>query len=64
VLHSVFFHSLGIEYRGQKIDLIIIIIIINIFVWRHKVVTSEALGPGSVLLRSGKRESSGEEECL
>jgi len=63
VLHSVFFHSLGIEYRGQKIDLIIIIIIIiNVFVKRHKVVTSEALGPGSVLLRSGKRESPGEEK--
>ena len=27
-------------------------------------VTSEALGPGSVLLRRGKRESLGEEECL
>jgi len=39
-----------------------IIIIINIFLWCHKVVTSEALGPGSVILR-GKRESSGEEEC-
>jgi len=62
VLHSVFFHSLGIEYRGQKIDLTIIII--NVFVKRHKVVTSEALGPGSVLLSRGKRESPGEEECL
>jgi len=40
------------------------LIIINIFVWRHKVVTSEALGPGSVLLRKGKRESPGEEESL
>jgi len=30
----------------------------------HKVGTSEALGPGSVLLRSGKRESPGEEEYL
>jgi len=29
----------------------------------YKVVTSEALGPGSVL-RKGKRESPGEEECL
>ena len=33
--------------------------IINIFVQRHKVVTSEALGPGSVLLRTWKRESPG-----
>ena len=33
---------------------IIINIIINIFVERHKVVTSEALGPGSVLLNRGK----------
>jgi len=32
--------------------------------WRHNVVTSEALRPGSVLLRIGKRESPGEEECL
>jgi len=44
-------------------EFIIIIIIINIFLWCHKVVTSEALGPGSVILRRGKRESSGEEEC-
>ena len=43
---------------------IIINIIINIFVERHKVVTSEALGPGSVLLNRGKRDSPGEEECL
>jgi len=40
------------------------IIIINIFLHSHKVITSEALGPGSVLLRKGKRESPGEEECL
>jgi len=44
--------------------LLLIVIIIKAFIWRHKVVTSEALGPGSVLLRSGKRESPGEEECL
>jgi len=44
--------------------LLLIVIIIKAFIWRHKVGTSEALGPGSVLLRSGKRESSGEEECL
>jgi len=42
----------------------IIVITINIFVQSHKVVTSEALGLGSVLLRRGKRESPGEEECL
>jgi len=41
--------------------IIIIIIIINRFIWRHKVVTLEALGPGSVLV---SRESMGEEECL
>ena len=29
-----------------------------------KVVTSEALGPGSVLPRIVKRESPGEEKCL
>jgi len=33
------------------------LIIINIFVWRHKVVTSEALGPGSVLLRKGREKA-------
>ena len=32
-------------------------------VYRNKVVTSEVLGPGSVLLRRGKRVSAGEEEC-
>jgi len=32
----------------------IIIIIIDRLAQRHKVVTSEALGPGSVLLRRGK----------
>jgi len=31
---------------------------------KHQVVTSEALGPCSVLLRRGKRESPGEEECI
>jgi len=46
----------------NRLDLIIVIII-NVFVQRHKVVTSEALGPGSVLLRKGKRESPREEEC-
>ena len=40
--------------------IIIIIIIINRFVY----VTSKALGPGSMLLRRGRRENSGEEEYL
>jgi len=48
----------------EEIGLGTIIIIINAFVQCHKVVTSEALGPGSVLLRRGKRQSPGEEECL
>jgi len=42
----------------------IIIIIINRFVWRHKVVTSDALGPGCVLVSRERRESLGKEECL
>jgi len=44
--------------------IIIIIIIINRFVQCHKVITSEALGPGSVLVSRERRESLGEEECL
>jgi len=44
--------------------LIVIILVINVLVWRHEVVASEALGPGSVLLRRWKRESPGEEEFL
>ena len=43
---------------------IIIIIIINRFVWCHKVVTSDALGPGCVLVSRERRESLGKEECL
>ena len=39
------------------------IIIINVFVQRHKVVTSESLRPGSVLLRK-KEESPGEENVF
>jgi len=39
------------------------IIIINRFVKRHKVVTSEALGAGSMLVSRERRESLGEEEC-
>jgi len=46
------------------IIIIITIIIIHGFVKRHKVVTSEALGPGSVLLSRGRKESLGKEECL
>jgi len=42
----------------------IIIIIINRFVWRHKVVTSDALGPGCMLVSRERRESLGKEECL
>jgi len=34
------------------------------FVQRHKVVTSEALGPGSVLVSRERRESLREDECL
>jgi len=41
-----------------------IIIIIDRFVQRHKVVTSEALGPGSVLVSRERRENLREEECL
>ena len=43
---------------------IIIMVLINIFVMRHQVVTSEALESGSVLQRRGNRESLREEECL
>jgi len=42
-----------------------IIIIINIFVQCRKVVTSEVLGPGSVLLRrEEERKILREEECV
>jgi len=40
----------------------IIIIIINRFILHHKVATSEALGPDSVLVSRGRRESLGKEE--
>jgi len=36
---------------------------LNTDVKRHKVVTSEALGPGSVLVRRERRESLRKEEC-
>jgi len=35
---------------------VVIIIIINRFVYRQKVVTLEVLGPGSVLVSRGRRE--------
>ena len=38
--------------------------VVNRFVQRHKVVTSEALGRGSVLVSRERRESLREEECL
>jgi len=38
------------------------IIIINRFILHHKVATSEALGPDSVLVSRGRRESLGKEE--
>jgi len=40
----------------------LVLVIITIFVWSHKVVISEVLGSGTVLLRRGKKESRGEEE--
>jgi len=48
----------------MKTEIIIIIIIINRFVWRHKIVTLKALGPGSVLVSRERRESLGVEERL
>jgi len=42
----------------------IIIIIIIRFVQCHKVITSEALELGSVLVSRGRRETLGKEECL
>ena len=42
--------SSGCEFADRSLTEVIIIIIINRFVLRHKVVTSEALGPGSVLV--------------
>jgi len=53
-----------IAFGALTLLVIIIIIIINRFVWRHKVVTLEALGPGSVLVSRERRESMGEEDCL
>jgi len=41
--------------------IVIVIIIINIFVLHREVVTSEALGPGSVSVSRGRRESLGKE---
>jgi len=50
--------------RAAELIIIIIINIINIFLQRHKVVTSEAPWTGSVLPRSGKRESPRKDERL
>jgi len=58
ILAFVVFNPGDLYYLGYKKT----IIIINVFLQHHKVITSEA--PGSVLLRGGKRESPGEEECL
>jgi len=55
------FNPGDLYYLGYKK---IIIINVSLLVHRLKVVTSEALGPGSVLLIQGKRESPGEEDCL
>jgi len=52
------------ETEASFVYIIIIIIIINRFVWRHKVVTSDALGPGCMLVSRERRESLGKEECL
>jgi len=51
-------------HKGKRESITTTTIIINVFVYRHKVVTSEALGPGRVIPRKGMRESPGEEECL
>ena len=40
------------------------VVIINRFVYCQKVVTLEVLGPGSVLVSRGRRESLAKEECL
>jgi len=39
-------------------------IIINRFVYRHKVVTLEALGPGIMLVSRGRRENLEKEEYV
>jgi len=54
----------GLHNRKLLCDRVIIIII-NIFVWRHSVVTSQVLGPGSVLvIGKSMRESLREEVSL
>jgi len=60
ILAFLVFNPGDLYYLGYKK----IIINVSLLVHRLKVVTSEALGPGSVLLIKGKRESPGEEECL
>jgi len=53
-----------LTFGTLRLLIIIIITTINRFVQRHKVATSEALGPGSVLVSRGRKESLGKEECL
>jgi len=66
--HSVFYRPDALPAaqptasKHWHINMIIIIkekkiIIINVFVWHRKVVTLEALGPGSVLLRKGREKA-------
>jgi len=43
----------------SEFQLIIIMIIINVFVQRRKVIVSESLGPGSVLLSRGEDRKPG-----
>jgi len=47
--------------RFQPFLFNLIIIIINRFVWRHKVITSEALGSDSVSVSRERREGLGED---
>jgi len=61
ILAFVVFNPGDLYYLGYKK---IIKIIINISVEHHKVITTEVLESGSVLLGKGKRGSPGEEECL
>jgi len=45
----------SLRYTNRKSY--VIIIVINRLVQRHKVVTSEVLGPGTALVSRGRRES-------
>jgi len=57
-------HLLFCFYKKIITVIVIPIIIIIRFVQCHKVITSEALGLGSVLVSRGRRETLGKEECL